>query len=42
MIGVGDGKFTVLGRGELKEGQEVLVGVNRQAGKKSVFARFGL
>ena len=40
-IGVGDGKFTEMGRGELKEGQELLVGVNRQAQKKSAFARFG-
>ena len=41
MIGVGDGKFTVMGRGAITAGQEVLVGVNLQTKKTSLLARFG-
>ena len=42
MIGAGDGKFTVMGRGAITEGQEVLVGVKPQTKKTSTFlARYG-
>lgn len=43
MIGVGDGKFTELVRGDLTGGQEVLVGAGASAGRQARgFWRFGL
>lgn len=40
-IGVGDGKFTEMVRGDLKENQEVIIGQDSAAGKRPSRLRFG-
>ncbi|MDA0239869.1 MAG: HlyD family efflux transporter periplasmic adaptor subunit [Proteobacteria bacterium] len=40
-IGVGDGKFTEVVRGDIKENQEVIIGENSAAGKGQSRLRFG-
>lgn len=40
-IGVGDGKFTEVVRGDIQEGQEVIIGQNSAAQKESRRLRFG-